>query len=1280
MDNVVPWEERHAQLSDLSQLPVVVEAHKEAWHAASLLPQTDDNAANTSASHNYTTKIVNVNDESERLGKWLDVSLAIFWSSQKGTSETNVARLRAMNSLRAIASASICDSNRDFVSLACLESNREGTVELVRCRFDKQIYVLKSMTKGAARRGFRSNAPMTERRLLSLAHQATKGVKKFTPSCVAAFQSQASLHILMEYCPAGDLYHFLESAGQAPPTHEARNSTGGLLSESYVRSYAIDIVAAVSWLHEQGFMHRDIKPGNWLFDRSGHLLLCDLASAAPFSLFNEVPASASLPDESGARMSKRYQRRVLYRHCCLIGTADYIAPEIFWSADLISRRRQRQHESYCSGDSSMQTTEERSEDGGEDDDEPPPEGPGLYGPECDWWSVGVLLYEMAYKQLPFFSEKVADTMEMIKHHQDFFTIDDRIRFSAALVDLLRKLITDAEQRIGKDSSSKVQHHPFFHGVDWSEPWRAPPPFLPQVDTAQHETDSASQPELSVLHSPCARMESQSFNAGPANWSKIWSADADDFPAFPNSVEHSRVAIQLNSSASRETGSTDTLVDTASTSSGQIQAEHGSALSQWSRFDPTWIGFSFVPHQHAFSPAPPAPEAHLSLDLLSSPVALVDSSLSREQQGMSLSPRQLTSTPPSHLKSGSAQDTNRSALGSRASLHRNAVQAASRMRNVAPYDGRFVTPMRKTSSNNVRLAGNDIRETPAAAPASPYPFPIATSARRPSKTPATEKRLRRNDLDRARSASAETGEGSDSRCSGGSNAKRDISEREAWLELKRAVSQSARKGGPKVALRSEADEDRSSAEGAVGATSADESHIPVHVRRKTGGNNSARKIVTFDADPTVRPGNTQSSKLGRLLSDNRTSRKPLEPILDTTPPHHSGDLSPASSASSSPVSPRTAAFRTYNSDSGTDGQTLTKKKSARQLLLTAQHRETPTKIARTASPMLIEPLSTLTITGEPDAIRGRDSANLRHPRAASADTQERPSPANLEAPLPSAVAQLKRMNSHLMRRRDSHETLSQYRQGINPDEPGRSILADGQTRSPNAGGNAIRPTSLVIPPTNPMTLRADGALSSPSLPSFPDAFVDNDGTAYKADNNGVIDPTSAVTKLATPIAQKPGALPQRRSMLPLGQRQDNQVNVADAPPLSKLSPTVNAEQVLKGSADGVDRQQGARAIAKDQHRPSLVKRASSYLSGNGVDRHIADVSGEAKHVTQLQERESRRGEGAPVPTANYAGVSTLAHDMTSVMGSLAWRYDRLQAHINQVEGHLERIKARLQHDY
>ena len=100
-----------------------------------------------------------------------------------------------------------------------------------------------------------------------------------------------------------------------------------------------------------------------------------------------------------------------------------------------------------------------------------------YGIEVDWWSLGVLIYEMLSGYLPFRiipEEKI--TKNVYKKKIKIFN-----HFSHAAKDLVKKLLEyNPKKRIGFE---QIINHSFFKDINWQEIEKKEiePPFLPEID-------------------------------------------------------------------------------------------------------------------------------------------------------------------------------------------------------------------------------------------------------------------------------------------------------------------------------------------------------------------------------------------------------------------------------------------------------------------------------------------------------------------------------------------------------------------------------------------------------------------------------------------------------------------------------------------------------------------------------------------------------------------------------------------------------------------------------
>lgn len=113
------------------------------------------------------------------------------------------------------------------------------------------------------------------------------------------------VQIVSEYLPGGSLRQRIEADGALPAAQ--------------VLNLLRQILAGLSALHARSLVHRDVKPGNVLFDAEGRAVLVDFGLLQPMRSDDRIgPADTVLPPALGAGSSRAGQ---------IAGTAAYMAPE-----------------------------------------------------------------------------------------------------------------------------------------------------------------------------------------------------------------------------------------------------------------------------------------------------------------------------------------------------------------------------------------------------------------------------------------------------------------------------------------------------------------------------------------------------------------------------------------------------------------------------------------------------------------------------------------------------------------------------------------------------------------------------------------------------------------------------------------------------------------------------------------------------------------------------------------------------------------------------------------
>ncbi|KAL8652313.1 MAG: hypothetical protein Q9210_002752 [Variospora velana] len=376
-------------------------------------------------------------------------------------------------------------------------------------RTKKEVYAMKVIRKSDMLRNSQEGHLRAERDFLVSSERS-----RWVVPLIASFQDHTNLYLVMDYMVGGDFLGLLFRRD--------------VLKEKKARWYVAEMILCVEEAHRLRWIHRDVKPDNFLISASGHLKISDFGLAFDGhwthdqSFFNnhrqslmerlgievkgdsldrkegeEIAAGLALANAVTGRRSRRqplqahgqgenedildWRNRVGNRKLArsVVGTSQYMAPEVI-----------------------------RGEH---------------YDGRCDWWSIGIILYECLYGYTPFVCEDRTATKAKILANATTLRfppdngVERREKISEAARDLINCLLQEKQHRLCSqvyrqndyqtthlaasrtlaaranresqdykghfvyaNDATDIKTHPFFCGLSWERLHLSRPPFVPDV--------------------------------------------------------------------------------------------------------------------------------------------------------------------------------------------------------------------------------------------------------------------------------------------------------------------------------------------------------------------------------------------------------------------------------------------------------------------------------------------------------------------------------------------------------------------------------------------------------------------------------------------------------------------------------------------------------------------------------------------------------------------------------------------------------------------------------
>ncbi|KAF1879166.1 hypothetical protein Lal_00047838 [Lupinus albus] len=352
----------------------------------------------------------------------------------------------------------------DFEPLTMIGKGAFGEVRICREKASGNVYAMKTLKKSEMLSRGQVEHVKAERNLLA----------EVDSNCIVklycSFQDEKYLYLIMEYLPGGDMMTLLMRKD--------------VLTEDEARFYVGETVLAIE----------DIKPDNLLLDKNGHMKLSDFGLCKPLDCSNlqeedffvggnrsgalQSGGGPVAPERTQQEKLQHWQKNRRMLAYSAVGTPDYIAPEVLLKKG--------------------------------------------YGKECDWWSLGAVMYEMLVGYPPFYSDKPLSTCRKIINWRTYLKFPEEAKLSAEAKDLISRLLCNVDQRLGNKRADEIKAHPWFKGIEWDKLYQMKAAFVPEVND---ELDTQNFEEFTEMDS---QTQSPS-KSGP--WRKMLSSKDVNFAGY-----------------------------------------------------------------------------------------------------------------------------------------------------------------------------------------------------------------------------------------------------------------------------------------------------------------------------------------------------------------------------------------------------------------------------------------------------------------------------------------------------------------------------------------------------------------------------------------------------------------------------------------------------------------------------------------------------------------------------------------------------------------------------